>query len=415
MKKIYFMLLAVLTMAVTVTSCSDDDPYATATSSDNPHILDPVFPNRVNGELPVISEFNRDGSFSMTVTVTPAEFTTVKWNFDGQESHTGMAIDTTLLAGTYDVKVIATTVEGKSTFREGLVNVKPLDTDPYTSTVGVERIVASGGSATLFGGKLTDIKSLVIGGVTVDAQPSSDGSSLKYTVPTSLADSSYRVAMVTSDGKMYGANKITISKQTMVVDAAIRSGVKAPVTINGINMENVASITINGKAITDFVAQTATSVTFTCPDLEAGDYVMTAKTKAGDDVKFYVNNTFVATGNLTVTSEKTLWEGHSYVSWELPDGDPNKIFQSTVSSMFNNVNVGTHVRVYYSLKSGDSYHQIQLMTPSWTLLSVGTKRDIAADGVWEFVLNEDDRNLIINQGALAITGHGFYVDRVTVE
>jgi len=379
------MLLAVLTMAVTVTSCSDDDPYATATSSDNPHILDPVFPNRVNGELPVISEFNRDGSFSMTVTVTPAEFTTVKWNFDGQESHTGMAIDTTLLAGTYDVKVIATTVEGKSTFREGLVNVKPLDTDPYTSTVGVERIVASGGSATLFGGKLTDIKSLVIGGVTVDAQPSSDGSSLKYTVPTSLADSSYRVAMVTSDGKMYGANKITISKQTMVVDAAIRSGVKA------------------------------TSVTFTCPDLEAGDYVMTAKTKAGDDVKFYVNNTFVATGNLTVTSEKTLWEGHSYVSWELPDGDPNKIFQSTVSSMFNNVNVGTHVRVYYSLKSGDSYHQIQLMTPSWTLLSVGAKREIAADGVWEFVLNEDDRNLIINQGALAIAGHGFYVDRVTVE
>lgn len=415
MKKIYFMLLAVLTMAVTVTSCSDNDPFATATSNDNPHILDPVFPNRVNGELPVISEFNRDGSFSMTVTVTPAEFTTVTWNFDGQESHTGTAIDTTLLAGTYDVKVIATTVEGKSTFREGLVKVKPLDSDPYTSTVGVERIVASGGNATLFGGNLTNVKSLVIGGVTIDAQPAADGNSLNYTVPTTLADGSYRVTMVTSDGKMYGADKITISKQTMVVDAAIRSGVKAPVTINGINMENVASITINGKAITNFEAQTATSVTFTCPDLEAGDYVMTAKTKAGDDVKFYVNKTFVTTSNLTVTSEKTLWEGHSYVSWELPDGDPNKIFQSTVSSMFNNVNVGTHVRVYYSLKSGDSYHQIQLMTPSWTLLSVGAKRDIAADGVWEFVLNEDDRNLIINQGALAIAGHGFYVDRVTVE
>lgn len=415
MKKIYFMLLAVLTMAVTVTSCSDNDPFATATSNDNPHILDPIFPNRVNGELPVISEFNRDGSFSMTVTVTPAEFTKVTWNFDGQESHAGTAIDTTLLAGTYDVKVIATTVEGKSTFREGLVKVKPLDSDPYTSTVGVERIVASGGNATLFGGNLTNVKNLVIGGVTIDAQPAVDGNSLNYTVPTSLADSSYRVTMVTSDGKMYGADKITISKQTMVVDAAIRSGAKAPVTINGINMENIASMTINGNAITEFVAQTATSVTFTCPDLEAGDYVMTAKTKAGDDVMFNINNAFVATGKLTVTSEKTLWEGHSYVSWELPDGDPNKIFQSTVSSMFENVKVGAHVRVYYSLKSSDSYHQIQLMTPWWTLLSVGAKKDISADGVWEFVLNDDDRNLIINQGALAIAGHGFYVDRVTVE
>lgn len=415
MKKIYFMLLAVLTMAVTVTSCSDNDPFATATSNDNPHILDPIFPNRVNGELPVISEFNRDGSFSMTVTVTPAEFTKVTWNFDGQESHTGTAIDTTLLAGIYDVKVIATTVEGKSTFREGLVKVKPLDSDPFTSTVGVERIVASGGNATLFGENLTNVKSLVIGGVTIDAQPAVDGNSLNYTVPTSLADSSYRVTMVTSDGKMYGADKITISKQTMVVDAAIRSGAKAPVTINGINMENIASMTINGNAITEFVAQTATSVTFTCPDLEAGDYVMTAKTKAGDDVMFNTNNAFVATGKLTVTSEKTLWEGHSYVSWELPDGDPNKIFQSTVSSMFENVNVGAHVRVYYSLKSSDSYHQIQLMTPWWTLLSVGAKKDISADGVWEFVLNDDDRNLIINQGALAIAGHGFYIDRVTVE
>ena len=415
MKKIYFMLLAVLTMAVTVTSCSDDDPFATATSSDNPHILDPIFPNRVNGELPVISEFNRDGSFSMTVTVTPAEFTTVKWNFDGQESHTGTAIDTTLLAGTYDVKVIATTVEGKSTFREGLVNVKPLDTDPYTSTVGVERIVASGGNATLFGGRLADIKSLIIGGITVDAQVATDGNSLNYTVPSTLADGSYRVTMVASDGKTYGADKITISKQTMVVDAAIRSGAKAPVTINGINMQNVASITINGKAINEFVAQTATSVTFTCPDLEAGDYVMTAKTKAGDDVMFYVNKDFIATGKLSVTSEKTLLEGHSYVSLELPDGDPNKIFQSTVSSMFENVKVGAHVRVYYSLKSSDSYHQIQLMTPWWTILSVGAKKDISADGVWEFVLNDDDRNLIINQGALAIAGHGFYVDRVTVE
>ena len=55
------------------------------------------------------------------------------------------------------------------------------------------------------------------------------------------------------------------------------------------------------------------------------------------------------------------------------------------------------------------------MTPWWTILSVGAKKDISADGVWEFVLNDDDRNLIMNQGALAIAGHGFYVDRVTVE
>ncbi len=43
MKKIYFMLLAMLAMNFVFTACSDEAPFSTATPNDDPRILDPVF------------------------------------------------------------------------------------------------------------------------------------------------------------------------------------------------------------------------------------------------------------------------------------------------------------------------------------------------------------------------------------
>lgn len=42
MKKIYVMLFAILAFNAFLTSCSDEEPFSTATPNDEPRILDPI-------------------------------------------------------------------------------------------------------------------------------------------------------------------------------------------------------------------------------------------------------------------------------------------------------------------------------------------------------------------------------------
>jgi len=69
MKKIYHILLIMLAMSFGLIACTEETPFSTATENDDPRILDPLFPDRVNGELPVVSNISRDANFSMTLTV----------------------------------------------------------------------------------------------------------------------------------------------------------------------------------------------------------------------------------------------------------------------------------------------------------------------------------------------------------
>ena len=117
------MLFAILAFNAFLTSCSDEEPFSTATPNDEPRILDPTFPDRVNGNLATFANFSRDGKFSMKLTVTPADYTTVTWFVDGEEVATGTEIEKEFMAGTYHLKITATTTVGKSTYREGLIQV----------------------------------------------------------------------------------------------------------------------------------------------------------------------------------------------------------------------------------------------------------------------------------------------------
>ena len=51
MKKIYIALFALLAVGSTFTACTEEEPFATVTENDDPHILAPVFPDRTNGQL----------------------------------------------------------------------------------------------------------------------------------------------------------------------------------------------------------------------------------------------------------------------------------------------------------------------------------------------------------------------------
>ena len=166
MKKIYHILLIMLAMSFGLIACTEETPFSTATENDDPRILDPLFPDRVNGELPVVSNISRDANFSMTLTVTPADYTTVTWFIDGEEIQTGKEIDLALKAGTYHLKVTATTSIGKSTYREGLIQVNPLADDPWATEIGFERIITTGAKAQLYGNNLDKVNSIVIGGKT---------------------------------------------------------------------------------------------------------------------------------------------------------------------------------------------------------------------------------------------------------
>jgi hypothetical protein len=418
MKKIYLMLLVFMTMSVVFTSCTTDDPFSTATSDDNPRILDPIFPDRQNGQLATFVTISRTDTLNMKLTVTPADYTTVTYSIDDQEVAEGKELKLPLLAGTYTIKIVASTQAGKSTSREGLIVVKPLSTDPYSSPVASERIIAPATKARLLGVNLASVKSLKIGSTVVNnVTYGKDGDQeyLEYDVPAAIAEGSYRVVLVDNAGKEYGAESVTVSKAALVVSGATRANANAAWTLKGINLENVASITVGDKTITAFTAQTSTELTFVCPALSDGDYTVTGKTKDGQALQFYTSTGAKSQITATITSEITLWEGHHYVSWEYPDGNPNKTFNLISTDKFATFKAGSTLRIYYSLEPSAAYHQMQTTTGWWTDLPGTSKIDLTADGVKEVMLTQAALDLIQAQGGFLCVGHGYYVDRVSIQ
>jgi hypothetical protein len=415
---IRFTILALFTSLI-LTSCSDDVPFSTAEMNDNPRILDPVFPNRnSDGTLPIVANINRNSKFSMNLTVTPADYTTVSWYLDSTLVYTGKDIDTTLLAGTYDMKVVATTSAGKSTFREGIVQVNPLSTDPSAKTVAFERYVAPSQTACLYGNNLDQVKTMQIGTENVQDLAyieSADGNYLQYTVPETLKEGDYRIVFRDADGNEYGGDILHVMSSALVTSGADRATSDASWTIHGVNMSDISSLSVGGTVISDFVHQSSTEVEFVCPTLTDGDYILTGKTKKGDNVKFYTSKGITTEMSVTVSTEKTLWTGHHYVSWALADGDPNKVFNMIGMDVFESIKAGSVLKIHYSLKSSDDYHQLQVTTGWWTMLPGTVKTDLTGDGVFEVTLTQEDLDLISQQGGFQCVGHGFFVDVVTLK
>lgn len=408
-----FYLFALLLL----TACSNDDPFATAAPDDYPHILSPVFPDRVNGALPTIATLNRDANYKTTVTVTPHDYTTVTWLIDGEQVAEGDSIDISLPAGTYDLKIVATTTEGKSTSREGYLKVNPLDGDPYSSAKGYERIIAPGAEAILYGDNLERVVYVTINGTQLPATYDSDSQSIAYTVPEGIADGTYRVLLADADGNQYGANTVKVTSKPMITSGADRFGANTTVTLTGINLDKVASLTIGDQTVSTFAAQTKNELTFTSPNLAVGEYITTGKASDGSSLLFYTSDGDTTVVTTTITAETTLWEGHHYVSWEYEDGNPNKTFNFLGADAFANIKAGTTLKIYYSLEPTASYHQMQLTTGWWTQLpsSAGTYNLTDDPGTIELTLTQADLDLIKEQSGFLCVGHGYYVDRVTTK
>lgn len=418
MKKIYHILLIMLAMSFGLIACTEETPFSTATENDDPRILDPLFPDRVNGELPVVSNISRDANFSMTLTVTPADYTTVTWFIDGEEIQTGKEIDLALKAGTYHLKVTATTSIGKSTYREGLIQVNPLADDPWATEIGFERIIITGAKAQLYGNNLDKVNSIVIGGKTatdIAYTENGENSYIEYTVPEGLADGTYRIILVDNGGNEYGGNKVTVTSDALITAGSERITANSEWVMTGINLNQIESFTFGGQTVSSFIRQSETEIAFTCPSLEDGEYTLTGRTTSGKEVMFYTTTGNITEQTVVVSSERVLWEGHHYVSWDLPDDNPNKTFNLIGKDVFASIKAGAVLSIYYSVNSADEYHQLRTTTGWWNDLPGTAVIEFQEDGVKQVQLTQEVLDKIQTEDGFLCIGHGYYVDRISVQ
>jgi len=309
-------------------ACSkDEDPFFTATEDDYPRILNTDIPEWSNGEPKLIASIVRTENFQFEVVATPRHYTTVSWYLDDELVYEGDEIDMPVLAGSYILKIVATTTKGLSTSRTCRLEVRPAEGDPVPANKQRERLVIPGTDVTLHGTNMEHVTKIVIGGHEIPCTYNEEGY-IAYTVPADLAEGEYRIRLIDADGVTYGGGFITLSLN---------------------------------------------------PDYEVEEIV--------------------------------LWEGHHYVSWDKPDGDPNKTF-TALQDELGKLKAGTVIAVTYTIEPADGYHQMQLMTAWWTLLPGHEKLEFSEDGVYEYTLTDEALDLLAAQNGFLIGGHGFYVDKI---
>ena len=176
-------------------------------------------------------------------------------------------------------------------------------------------------------------------------------------------------------------------------------------------VDHVQKVLIDGKEAAFVVLDEGKALKVTAPsDLANGDYDITLVDGSG--VEFPCGKIKVTT-EPRPSMETTLWEGHHYVSWELGDGDPNKSFNLIKKDQGAKWKEGQTLRVYCSMKDDDTYHQIKLATTSWTDLT--SPYDFGKGNVVKFELTQDALDKMAAENGFICVGHGYYVDKVTIE
>ena len=177
------------------------------------------------------------------------------------------------------------------------------------------------------------------------------------------------------------------------------------------NLGTVAKVLVGGKEAAFEVLEEGTALKLTAPTgLENGDYDITLVDGEGNQ---FPSGTIKVTTEPRPSMETTLWEGHHYVSWDLGDGDPNKSFNLITKDQVAKWKEGQTLRVYCSMKDDDAYHQIKLATAWWTDLT--SPYEFGEGNVVKFELTQDTLDKMAAEDGFICVGHGYYVDKVTIE
>lgn len=412
MKKLYMILMTIVISSVGFLSCTQkEEPFFTASENDAPRILNTDIPDWTDGQPSTLLTISRDQNFEFEVVVTPADYTTVEWFLDDVKVAEGKTINQPVLAGTWTVKIVATTTKGLSTYRVAKLVVNPLDGDPVAGDAILERLVAPGAVAVLGGQNMDKVTKVVIGGVECDAVYA-DGA-VTYTVPADMTAGTYQLTLKDAEGFEYGAGYTTVSAASVVSAAAFSGKPGAELVLTGLNLDKVQSLMIGETACT-IVSKAAGALTFKLPEVAAGQYELTGVDASGAAVNFINGSQMQDKATVNVTSEETLWEGYHYVSWDFADGNPNKTFSALAEASMS-WTPGRIIRVSLAVEPTAEYHQVQFNTMWWTELPGTFRGDFAADMVVEIIWTQAIADLVNAQGGFIICGHGLNVVKVTIE
>lgn len=250
----------------------------------------------------------------------------------------------------------------------------------------------------------------------LDGTQIAEGNTIDQTLP--IGNHELKIVATTTKGKST-SRTLNVTVTPAADDPALGTNASelwvapgAETTIrNCKNLGTVAKVMVGGKEVAFEVLEEGTALKLTAPTgLENGDYDITLVDGEGNQ---FPCGTIKVTSEPKPSMENTLWEGHHYVSWDLGDGDPNKSFNLITKEQVAKWKEGQTLRVYCSMKDDDTYHQIKLATAWWTDLT--SPYEFGEGNVVKFELTQDALDKMAAQDGFICVGHGYYVDKVTIE
>lgn len=250
----------------------------------------------------------------------------------------------------------------------------------------------------------------------LDGKQIAEGNTIDQTLP--LGDHELKIVATTTKGKSTSRTlKVTVTPAaddpalgTNASELWVAPGSETTIH-NCKNLGTVDKVMVGGKKVAFEILEEGTAMKLTAPaDLENGDYAITLVD--GDGVEF-PGGTIKVTSEPKPSMENVLWEGHHYVSWDLGEGDPNKSFNKITKDQVAKWKEGQTLRVYCSMKDDDAYHQIKLATGWWTDLT--SPYEFGEGNVVKFELTQDVLDKMAAEDGFICVGHGYYVDKVTIE
>jgi hypothetical protein len=205
-RKALTLLLAgslALSGTTALTACSsDEDPYFTVTQNDDPRILNTDLSDKT---------IDRLTNLKIEIKVTPMQYTTVTWLLNGVQIATGHTLDQKLPVGNHELKIVATTTVGKSTYRIIHVTVTPAAGDPELASDAKSRWLTIGTTKTIDCINTTSVTQVFIGEVEA-ANVSFANDKLTFDVPT-MPEGEYLVTIVDAEGTRFGCGLFTVSNE----------------------------------------------------------------------------------------------------------------------------------------------------------------------------------------------------------
>ena len=392
--------------AAALTSCSNDtEAFYTVSEDDGPRIL--------NDDLKSSYEVSRDENFTMQILVTPSDLTIVRW-YDGDVLlYEGANIDRTFEAGSYKVKIVATTVNGKETYRSFNLTVKPVDGDPVVGNDAQARIQSPGDAVIMSGTNLANIKKVKINGREIDVLAATSNS-IQYQLPADIPEGQYRISLVDEMGQSFGGGMVTIYGEALVTKGDFMGQSEGTVTIPGRKLSDVKSVTVNGLECS-IESLTNEEIVVTLPTLEEGVYDVKVIANDGTAIKFLQDGEVVdnATIKVSTVAEEILWEGNHAVDW-------GNIFEDNALAVVLKENAKPRATLRLYVKRTDTEYAKGCAAVNWAdIVNGGTDPnrgdvDISFEDTYvDFQLTAKSMELL-EQNNFQVVGHGFDLKKITL-